>query len=241
MRRGQIVSVLTVGALAAFVAGCSIIQTSKVDDSVTTTKLAASKTAVAVMRIGSASSKCINVAVLLGTREGEGYRRGQAVTVANVRSLAAAPVAEVELPAGEYHVIGYSCHTDKGEQMIMDRAGGTLFRTSFARFTLSPGEIVNIGYFQFGASHEGRSLFGRKVHTDVEITDWPLADIQRFQKLRPAVFAQMTTRLMRVDDGPPTAQAQAQTCETWRTLQAEGKVAKLPAECTGLTLPSTRR
>ena len=43
--------------------------------------------AVAVMRVGAASPYCINVAVLLGVRDGEGFRRHQGITVMNVRSL----------------------------------------------------------------------------------------------------------------------------------------------------------
>jgi hypothetical protein len=212
------------------IAGCSIIQTSKVDETVTTEKLAASKKAVALVRIGSASPNCKNVAVLLGIREGEGYRRHQAITVVNERSLSEAPVAEVELAAGVYHVIGYSCHTDKGPQMIVEHVGGTLYRKSYAHFQIDAGEILNIGYFHFGASHEGRSLFGRPVRTDVEVSEWPLAEIERFKLKRPTIYAQMITRLMTVGDAAANV---GQTCDTWAKLKAERKVQDVPPECGG--------
>ena len=71
------------------------------------------------------------------------------------------------------------------------------------------------------------------MRTDVEVTDWPLVDLQRFQRLRPTVYAQMTTRLMTIDDGPSTPQERQQTCDTWRKLQTDGKAASLPVECGG--------
>jgi hypothetical protein len=221
------IGLVLVGGLG--VAGC--VKTSQVSDDATPAKLAATRHGVALMRIGSASPQCRNVAVLLGTREGEGFRRGQAITVVNERSLAEAPVAEVELAAGEYHIIGYSCHTDKGPQMVADGAGGTLFRKSYAHFRLEPGEVVNVGYFHFGASHTGRSLFGRKVRTDVEVGDWPLNELERFKLKRPTVYAQMTTRLMTVGDDPLSAQAQAEQCATWRRLRSEGKAEGVPPHC----------
>ena len=94
------------------ISGCT--QTSRVDDNLSTASLTQTKKAVAVMRVGAASPSCINVAVLLGVREGEGYRRHQGITVANVRSLTEPAVAEVELDPGEYHVLAYRCQSAKG-------------------------------------------------------------------------------------------------------------------------------
>ena len=76
----------SIGAMAGMlVAGCT--QTSRVDDNLSTAALAETKKAVAVMRVGAASPYCVNVAVLLGVRDGEGFRRHQGITVMNVRSL----------------------------------------------------------------------------------------------------------------------------------------------------------
>ena len=220
-------------ALVAAVLGAGCIKTSTVDESLTTAKLATAKKSVAVMRLGSASPNCLHVAVLLGIPQGAGYRRHQPVSVANVRSLTQTQVAEVELDPGEYHIIGYSCIGEKGPSIVADKASeAQLYRTSYARFALAPGEIVNVGYFHFDASKDGRSTFGRAIRTDVEISDWPLAELERFKKLRPTVYAQMTTRLMTAD-APKTADQQQQTCDTWRKLQAEGKAQTLPPECGG--------
>lgn len=226
-----------IGAFAAVVAtsltGC--VQTSKVNDAVTPAALAQTKKAVALMRIGAASPNCLHVAVLLGMREGDGYRRGQVIKVANVRSLAEEPVAEVELDPGEHHVIGYACANAKGSSTVMDKADHETYRTSYAYFALKPGEVVNIGYLHFGASHIGRSAFGRPLRIDVKVTDWPLREIEQFKAKRPGLFAQMTTRLMLVT-GPATLSED--DCARMKALHATGKVQTLPASCTGMAGPA---
>jgi len=226
------------GLVVMATGGC--VQTSRIDEGVTIDKLAAAQRAVAVMRIGAASPTCINVQVLLGRREGEGYRRGKIVTVALVRSLGASQVAEIELEPGEHHVIGYKCIADGKATAVAEMVPGGLFKTSYARFTLNAGEIVNVGYFHFGASHEGRSLFGRPVRTDVEITEWPLAEIERFKQARPTVYAQMITRLMMPDAAPPSTEQMAQTCATWAKLKADKKAQDVPPECGGAATQKKR-
>lgn len=216
-------------ALAAVgLAGCA--QTSKLDGDVSTAALAHQNKSVALMRIGSASPNCLNVAVLLGTREGEGYRRGPVIKVANVRSLTEPAVAEVELTPGEHHVIGYACQEERTTTTVMDKADSQTYRTSYAAFTVKPGEVVNVGYLHFGASHVGRSAFGRPLRVDVSVSDWPLIDIERFKASRPALYARMTTRLMTVADRSPQPPSLEQ-CDRMKVLQAEGKMQSLPARC----------
>ena len=210
-------------------AGCT--QTSRVDDSLSTASLAQTRKAVAVMRVGAASPTCVNVAVLLGVREGDGYRRHQGITVANVRSLTEPAVAEVELDPGEYHVVAYRCQNAGGSvKTVDDNAGGQLYRTSYASFTLQPGEIVNVGYLHLVAWRHGRNAFGRPVETEIEITDWPLAELDRFKAKRPHIYAQMTTRLMKAMP-PEPGEPGPQECARLKTLLAQGKVQQLPPAC----------
>src|SRR6476620_10796701 len=122
-------------AAAALLAGCT--QTSQVDENLSTASLSQTKNAVAIMRVGAASPSCINVAVLLGVREGDGFRRHQGLTVMNVRSITEPAVAEVELDPGEYHVVAYRCQSKQGVKQVDDNAGNTqLYRASYASFTL---------------------------------------------------------------------------------------------------------
>ena len=226
-RDGRVRLLAAMGSV--LLAGCA--QTSQVDGNLTTESLAQTKRAVAVMRVGAASPACVNVAVLLGVREGDGFRRHQGITVANVRSLAEPAVAEVELDPGEYHVIAYRCQSAKGIKTLHDSADPGTYRTSYASFVLHSGEVVNVGYLHVNASRVGRSSFGRPVETYIDVTDWPLAELDRFKAKRPHIYAQMTTRLMTVtpEQGPPTSQE----CARLKALKAEGKVQQLPDECLG--------
>jgi len=208
--------------------GCT--QTSRVDDALTTSSLTQSKKAVAIMRVGSASAACVNVAVLLGVREGAGFRRHQGITVMNVRSLTEPAVAEVELDAGEYHVLAYRCQTRAKLHTVSDTDGGQLYRTSYASFRLEPGEVVNLGYLHVGVWRHGRNAISRPLEVDIDVTDWPLVELERFKAKRPHIYAQMKTRLMAVaarQQGPPTSQ----DCARLKALKAEGKVQRLPDEC----------
>lgn len=222
---------VALGAAGVGLAGC--VQTSRVDEAVTPAKLATAKKGVALIRIGTSSPECINVAALLGVKAGTGYEGRARIQVANVRSITQSRVAEVELDPGEYHLIGYSCTKEKGPIVVTDKAGGGLYGTSFAHFTIAAGEVVNAGYFHFGASHEGRSLFGRSIRADIKITEWPLDELDLFQKQRPTLYAQMKTRLMVMSDGPPSADELARTCQRWQALKGEGKAQDVPPECGG--------
>ena len=93
-------------------AGCT--QTSRVDDNLSTASLSQSKKAVAVMRVGAASPSCVNVAVLLGVREGDGYRRQQGISVMNVRSLTVPAVGPRRIPRAGVPLPEQAGHQDPG-------------------------------------------------------------------------------------------------------------------------------
>lgn len=226
-------SVLGAVFAAGLLSGCA--GTTHIAEGVTTETLAKSSTAVAVMRIGAASPTCQNVALLLGVRAGEGFRRDRTVQVVNVRSLAEPAVAEIELAPGEYHVIAYSCSKGRDPRVTTDKAGRDdsgvqLYRTSYASFNVAAGEMVNVGYFHINISHVGRNAYGRPLRIDVEVTDWPLAELERYKSKRPQVYAQMTTRLMKVTSLGPHAPT-GDECARLREMHKAGKIANLPPSC----------
>lgn len=225
-RVGRIVAWAGIGGLLA---ACS--QTTRVDEDTSTDQLAKSGKAVAVMRLGMASPSCQHVGVWLGTREGQGYRPQKPVAVMFAGSLEEVPVAEVELQPGEYHVISYACGTGQKTSQVtnFDRTSG-LARQSYASFTVAAGEVVNVGSFEFHASRVGLNAFGRPIRSTVSVTDWPLADLDRYKTKRPAIYAQMKTRLMTVTDRG-AREADEGDCSQLRQLKADGKLQNLPAMC----------
>ena len=217
-------------ALAASLLLSACVQTSRVDDATTTQSLTSNGAGVAVMRLGAASWACAHASVLIGVRDGNGYRGVRGVRVANMRSVTESAVAEVELPPGEYHFLAYRCMDKNG----VGNAVGSLsdkpnvYIASFAKFTLGPGEIVNIGYLHYNASRTNRSMFGRPIREEISVTDWPLEELDRFKKNRPQIYAQMKTRLMQIVTDPGPSETD---CARLATLQREGKVATLPPAC----------
>ncbi len=230
MVRVSVRTAVVVATVGLGLAGCAA-QSTRVGDTTTATTLAGARKSVAIMRVGAASPECNHVQVLLGVRDGEGFRRHKPITVMNVRSVTEAPVGEIELDPDEYHVVAYACIKDKGAKVVGDSGATTQsYRTSYASFRLAPGEIVNVGYLHFHAKRVGTNALGRAIETDIKVTDWPLAELDRFKARRGAIYAQMTTRLMTVAETTAVAPAD---CPRFKALKAEGKIQNVPAECSG--------
>ncbi len=216
--------VIAVAALAA----CS--QTTRVGEDTSTDGLAKSGKGGAVMRLGMASQNCRHVGVWLAVREGLGFRPHTPVAVIHATSLDDVPIAEVELPPGEYHVVSYACGTGKNVKQVdsFDITTG-LVRKSYASFSVAAGEVVNVGSFEYHASRSGLNAFGRQLRITVGVKDWPLDEIERYRKKRPQIYAQMRTRLMTVTPGAgPPGEAE---CAEFRRLTADGKVQDVPEDC----------
>ncbi len=218
-------------AVAALAGACS--QTTRVGDDTSTNRLAQSGKAVAVMRLGMASPHCKHVGVWLGVREGPGFRPTKPVAVIHAASLDEVPVAEVELDPGEYHVVSYACSTGAKTSQVASYDNTTgLTRTSHASFSIAAGEVVNVGSFEFHAARHGTNAFGRELKTTVTVTDWPLADLDKYKAKRPQIYAQMKTRLMTLSPRPGR-DAGEEECDRIRKLVADGKLQNLPTVCVG--------
>ena len=222
----------SIAAIAATIGLTACAQTSRVDVTETTPQALASKgTGVAVMRLGVGGTACQHIQALIGVREDNHFRGVRGVKVANIRSVTDSAVAEVELPPAEYHVLAYRCITLRGTPMTIgdDADTANVYRTSIAKFTLRAGEVVNVGYLQYNAVKTRSSMFGRPIRQEVDVSDWPLEELERFRKNRPEIFARMTTRLMQVTLGDEAPSDEA--CRRLQQLQREGKVATLPVDC----------
>jgi hypothetical protein len=216
-------------AVAALTAGCG--GTSRVADELTATSLSQSKKAVALIKLGAADPLCTVLSAGIGVREGSDFRLVQTARIERQDGVA---VAELELGSGEYHVVSYSCIRRGGSVLLAEPAGGGLYKKSYATFSLAPGEILNVGYLHLvPMASTPISASYRVLHVHLAVTDWPVAELDRFKQQRPRLYSQMRTRLMTVHkiEPPTVAQIQAR-CAEMRRLQAEGKLQNLPALCT---------
>jgi hypothetical protein len=215
-------------AFAAMTGAC--VGTSRVGDELTATSLTQSKKAVALIKLGAADPMCTVLNAGIGVREGENYRVVETARIQ--RKSDETHVAELELGAGEYHVVSYTCNRPGGAIQLAEPLGGGVFRKSYASFALAPGEIINVGYLQLVPMASAQVAYTRVLAVRLAVTDWPIAELDRFKQQRPTLYAQMKTRLMtvpRID--PPSRQQIMARCAEMRRLQAEGKLHNLPLAC----------
>jgi hypothetical protein len=217
-------------AFAALAAGCAT-GTSRVGDDLTATALSQNRKAVALIKLGAADPLCGTLAAGIGVREGSNFRHVQSARI--VRKAGDAAVAELELGPGEYHVVSYACAKRGGAMLLAEPVGTGLYRKSYASFSIAPGEVLNVGYLQLvpmGSAQVAHNAHVMQVR--LAVTDWPLAELDRFKQQRPQLYAQMKTRLMKVHRvQPPTVQQIQAACAEIRRLQAAGKIQDLPLIC----------
>jgi hypothetical protein len=222
-------------ALAALAAACGG-GTSRVGDQLTATSLSQSRKAVALLKLGAADPFCTVLQAGIGVREGADYRLVETARIVRTKNDTA--VAEVELGSGEYHVVSYTCTRPGNVVRLAEPISNSLFKKSYASFSLAPGEVVNVGYLQLVPVAAAQVTYNtRVVAVRLAVTDWPLAELERFHQQRPQLYAQMKTRLMTVHKPvPPTAsQVKAEIdakCAEMKRLKAAGKLQNLPAFCT---------
>jgi len=218
-------------AIAVLAAGCT--GTSRVGDELTTTSLGQAKKSVALIKLGAADPLCTVLAAGIGVREGDNFKLMQTARI--VRKAGETAVAELELGTGEYHVVSYTCTRQQGGAVLLAQpAGNGVFTKSYASFSIAPGEILNIGYLHLiPIGSQQAAAYTRVLQVGIAVTDWPLAEIERFKQQRPNLYAQMKTRLMKVHKvEPPTAQQVLTKCAEMKKLQSDGKIQNLPAMCT---------
>src|SRR5262245_1282255 len=103
-------------AFAALTAACA--GTSRVGDELTATSLTHSKKAVALIKLGAADPRCTVLQAGIGVREGDQFRIVETARIQ--RNAKDAAVAELELGAGEYHVVSYTCSRPGGAIHLAD-------------------------------------------------------------------------------------------------------------------------
>jgi hypothetical protein len=214
---------------AALAAACG--GTSRVGDQLTATSLSQSRKAVALIKLGAADPLCTVLSAGIGIKEGSDFKLVQTARIERNDGVA---VAELEMGAGEYHVVSYSCIRRGGSVLLAEPAGGGLYRKSYATFALSPGEILNVGYLHLvPMSATPISATSQVLHVRLVVTDWPVTELDRFKQQRPNLYGQMKTRLMTVHKiEPPTVEQIKARCGEMKKLQAEGKLQNLPLLCT---------
>ena len=187
---------LTALAGAMLVAGCT--QTTQVDESVTTASLSQTKKAVAVMRVGAASPYvhqrrgAARRARRRGLPPPPGHHRHERALAdragggrggARSRRVSCArlplPDRRASRPCTTAPTAGSTARATRASSCTPARS------STSATCTSRPGGMA-------ATPSAGR------VEMEIEVTDWPLTELDRFKAKRPHIYAQMKTRLMTV-------------------------------------------
>ena len=226
-QRVTAMSACVVAAVAALLlGGCIPDGGGKVNEALTdTATLQTSSEAVALIRFPPPDPACIALGMQIGVAEGKLYRPLQTL---RLKQLAVTNVMEARLAPGTYHVLSMTCVRTKSMQTMWEPEGNGLLRRSYATFTVTAGEVVNVGEIRAVRAGRTTGIFGDFKDVKIEVGDWPLSELDRYRSQRPKLFAQMKTRLMTADG---TAPSPAERCAMLRALQSAGKVQSLPADC----------
>jgi len=219
--------------LALLAAGCGATGTSRISDELmSTSALAQDKKAVALIKLGAADPACTVLTAGIGVRDNEAFKLVHTARI--VQKGGEATIAELALEPGEYHVVSYLCTRPNGSHLALSEPmGGGRFRKSYANFTLQAGEVINIGFLRLVPLGTSQVAVSGVVVVGVVATDWPVSELENFKQQRPALYAQMKTRLMTVPQiVPPTVEQIKARCAEMKKLQAEGKIQNLPSICT---------
>jgi len=187
------------------------------------------KEAIALIRFARPDPSCVALGMQIGVRQGDLYKPLQTL---RLKELAVTNVMEALLEPGEYHVLSMTCVRGKSMQTLWEPQGNGLLRRSYATFSIAAGEVLNAGEIKLVHADRRPRTFTTFVGLHVEVSDWPLAELERFKSQRPKLFAAMKTRLMTVAPSTAvTAETAPQQCAELRRLQASGKVQSIPETC----------
>lgn len=224
---------IAIGFGAFALGGCAA--TSGVSDLLTQGALQKSRSAVSVLKAQILGHGCSGGTLTIGVKKDQAFVPVQTVQTAPTAPAAGTDVMQVELPAGEYHILNVACGVQSGRTVttvsLGNKEGGGLFgiggqyKRSFASFEVRAGEIVNIGSLTVMSGPGGLA--------HLSVTDLPSAAVDRLRKDKPNLVKQMTTRLMTVVRAPRSPDETRKLCETFEQLRSilPSLAAAPPPEC----------
>ncbi len=202
-----IVAVIAISVLS----GC---KGTRVSDSLSLTDLQNKQNGVALMRASFSSRNCAAEYYTLAQKVGKQpypYRKLNHVrTPIPLFYMAGPSVAQVELKAGKYYIVDYSCNIIDSNYTMRTTRSTTItlrpdrtkindtyhYKRAITSFTVKPGEVVNVGYLYLGTvggyiqgvTHSGRANFS--------VTDLPKKHYEWLKSNRPNLYRKMVKRTM---------------------------------------------
>jgi hypothetical protein len=142
-------------ALVAGLCGCVTTGSPTGGGAVPVEKLRAENKSIVIVHTSLHDRRCSLITAELSQRDASGqYVDRRTITLKGALDLQQVP-SRIELPAGEYGIVGLTCTNARGHQSnynariakrgsIID-GSGAVYEKPIAEFTVAPGEVVDIG------------------------------------------------------------------------------------------------
>lgn len=189
-------------------------------DIANTADLSASKEAILISKVGMTGSYCQNSSLVLGQKVGETFKEVRTIKAGRTKK-GEHNISSLKMPAGTYHVVSYVCTHQSGNRIytntIGKREGGwgsSIYKNSFASFSATKGEVVNLGYLKFVKI--GGILSSLYEPRSVPIPEEQLA---RYRREKPNLTAQMVDRPFIVKSN---AERRKKLCDILKKIQKPG-------------------
>ena len=165
------------------------------DDSLTPLALKGANAGVVFMKVTYVGNPCRVGNVALATEPSPGRYVLHSAPMLGGINASGLNSRQISLPAGTYHVGYVQCMLDDGgKTAVLGETDATIQignpRQSFAHFTVSAGEVVNLGQINFVPTDHLANA------STISITDIDAATMGRLRSSLPTLAPVMVTRLM---------------------------------------------
>lgn len=158
------------------------------------------RTGVAIIKADFHNSKCYGISTYFIARKVDNKSFPYKIETA-VETNSEQIVAQIELPAGKYHVVDYACKTghhirklraDRNMKMALLSIQELKYEKSLANFSVGVGEVVNVGHLQIFIDEVKKTFALRVRDINKESYQWLKANrshLYRNMKKRPMKLA----------------------------------------------------
>lgn len=165
------------------------------------------------------SLHCGELDAKVGRPDADGhYVAGESITLVSIYYLHGEP-SQVVLPAGNYNLVQLSCDQGRGTQTYLARefkhgsllsGHPTVYDQPIVKFTVGPGEIVDVGRLYLPTLNGGFFGFGQSTF---QPSVGPITEskLQAFANHKPTLYAHLIHRAMTTPGQAVPRQAQRPT------------------------------
>lgn len=209
-------------ALTFVMAGCANNPTSiaAADSDSALDKLRGENKGLLLIHSSLHDGACFSLLATVARPDAEGrYVGGEEIYLKRITNRPNEPT-EVVLPAGDYGIVQLDCWNSPHHRYFNARlathgiiltSAQRVYEQPIAKFSLQPGEFVDVGSLQLTTSHGGFQTYVLPIDE---------GQIQQLASAKPALYAHRVRRLMTTPGQPPQSNPPAATAAPRQPRQA---------------------